>query len=95
MTEGACKHFPPSPPGDTIRDIMIERGRTRFELARLLHITDIQTHRLLDGKFPIDNDMAHRLSEVLGSSPAFWADRERQYRERVEKPEREQKPPFL
>ena len=71
----------PSPPGDTIRDIMEERGITRFKLGKMLAISDQNVLDLLDGKFPIDNDMACRLSEVLGSTPDFWENREKQYRD--------------
>ena len=36
---------------------------------------------LLDGSLEIDNDLATRLSEKLGSSVSFWETREKQYRE--------------
>ena len=73
----------PSPPGDTIRNIMEERRLTRFALSHKLRITDDNMLNLLDGKFPIDNDMACRLSEVLGSTPEFWENREKNYREEL------------
>lgn len=75
--------FQPSPPGDTIKDIMEERGISRFKLGKLLDISDDAVLKLLSGDFLIDNDMAYRLSGTLGSTPGFWENRERQYRERL------------
>ena len=71
----------PSPPGDTIKDIMEERGISRLKLGILLGICEDSLSMLLNGSFLIDNDMACRLSDSLGSTPQFWEERERQYRE--------------
>ncbi|MFA6364226.1 transcriptional regulator [Methanoregula sp.] len=73
----------PSPPGDTIRDIMEEQGISRFKLARMLEISDSHVLALFEGRFLIDNDMACRLSEKLGSTPDFWEKREKQYRDNL------------
>lgn len=70
----------PSPPGDTIFDIMEERGISRMKLGYILGLREKSISDLLDGGFLIDNDMACKLSEVLGSSPDFWENRERNYR---------------
>ena len=72
--------FEPSPPGDTIIDIMEERCISRFKLGKLLDIREHQVSNLLSGVYLIDNDMAWRLSVALGSTPDFWEERERQYR---------------
>lgn len=71
----------PSPPGDTISDIMQENGISRRKLCCKLDITESMLSHLLTGVFHIDDDMAEKLSDVLGSTPAFWMNRERQYRE--------------
>jgi len=76
--------FQPSPPGDTIKDIMEERGISCFKLGKLLDIREKQVSKLLSGVYLIDNDMVYRLSDVLGSTPEFWENRERQYRERIQ-----------
>jgi plasmid maintenance system antidote protein VapI len=73
----------PSPPGDTISDIMEERGISRMKLGYILGLREKSISDLLDGGFLIDNDMACKLSEVLGSSPDFWENRERNYRKEL------------
>ena len=80
--EGAApeSEWKPSPPGDTISDIMEERGISRFKLGCLLKLREQSVSDLLSGNCPIDNDMAFRLSEVLGSTPDFWDNREQIYR---------------
>jgi plasmid maintenance system antidote protein VapI len=72
--------FQPSPPGDTIKDIMEEMDISRFKLGKLLGIGDEQVSKLLSGIYLIDGDMAYRLSVALGSTQDFWEERERQYR---------------
>lgn len=66
---------------------MCERGLSRFTLACSLKISDENMLDLLNGKFLIDDDMAHRLSEVFGSTPQFWKNRENQYREKMKREE--------
>lgn len=73
----------PSPPGDTIKDIMGERGISRFKLGKLLDIREEPVSKLLSGVFLIDNDMAYRLAGALGSTPEFWERREQNYREEL------------
>ena len=82
LPEGAAPEleWKPSPPGDTISDIMEERGISRFKLGCLLKLREQSVSDLLSGNCPIDNDMAFRLSEVLGSTPDFWDNREQIYR---------------
>lgn len=75
--------LPPSPPGHTIGDIMEERGITRRSLCRKLDISGIALTNLLEGEYQIDNDMACKLSEHLGSTPEFWENREKQYRDTI------------
>jgi HTH-type transcriptional regulator/antitoxin HigA len=73
----------PSPPGDTISDIMDERGMSRMRLGCLLDLRERGVSSLLDGSLQIDNDMACRLSSVLGSTPDFWEKREQIYRKEL------------
>ena len=73
--------FPPSPPGDTIRDIMEDRVITRFELACALDITSNNVLNLINGTLRITPELAQKLSEALGSTKEFWENREKQYRE--------------
>ena len=69
-----------SPPGDTIADLLEERGWSQAELSRHLGWTPRQVSQLLKGKAPVTEDVAQRLSEVLGSTVGFWLTREAQYR---------------
>jgi plasmid maintenance system antidote protein VapI len=59
---------------------MEERGISRLKLGCVLNLREHAISSLLEGSFLIDNDMACKLSEVLGSSPDFWENRERNYR---------------
>ena len=68
-----------SPPGDTIVDILVERSISRHDFARQMGTSTDFVDRLLCGDMTIDDEIASKLSEVLGSTKEFWIERERQY----------------
>ena len=70
-----------SPPGDTISDLLEEKGWTQAELCLRLDYTTKHVSLLINGKAPITEDTALRLERVLGGDMAFWLTREAQYRE--------------
>lgn len=70
-----------SPPGDTILDLVEERGWTQVELARRLGYTEKHISLLINGKVPLTDEAAMRLERVLGSNAGFWLAREAKYRE--------------
>jgi len=69
-----------SPPGDTIEDLLDERGWTQAELAKRVNYTKKHINELVRGHKPITPEAAERLSLVLGSTTDFWLVREAQYR---------------
>jgi HTH-type transcriptional regulator / antitoxin HigA len=69
-----------SPPGDTIADLMEERGWHQTELAVRLGYTNKHVSQLMNGKAPVTEDTALRLERVLGGGVAFWLAREAQFR---------------
>lgn len=88
MTEplGVGAPFAPdwvSPPGDTIVDLLEERGWTQQQLADRLGFSLKHVNQLIKGKVPLSEDAAIRLQNVLGASVGFWLSREAQYRERA------------
>lgn len=70
-----------SAPGDTIADILEERGIPVEELAQRIGKSQIGAQALLEGRTPLTLDIAIMLSRWLGGSPEFWMTREAQYRE--------------
>jgi len=74
-----------APPGDTIADVLEERGWTQAELARRLGYTEKHVSQLINGKAAITEDTASRLERVLGSTAGFWLRKEATYRERLER----------
>jgi HTH-type transcriptional regulator/antitoxin HigA len=82
MTELSVAFAPDwvSPPGESILDLIEERGWTQTELARRLGFTEKHVSQLINGKVPLSDDAALRLERVLGSSAGFWLARETKYR---------------
>lgn len=72
-----------SPPGDTILDLLEERGWTQQQLADRLGFSLKHVNQLTKGKVPLSEDAAIRLQNVLGAPVGFWLTREAQYRERA------------
>ncbi len=69
-----------SPPGDTIIDIMEERGWNQAELSQRLGFSTQHLNQLIKGKVPLSDEAAQRLERVLGSTANFWRNREARYR---------------
>lgn len=77
-----------SPPGETVEDLLEERGWTQAEFAERTGFTKKHVNELLRGKAGLTADTAVRLASVLGSTPQFWLTREAQYRAALEERER-------
>ena len=85
MTEQNASFAPDwaSPPGDTILDMVEERGWTQAELAARLGFSHKHVNQVIKGKAPLTEEAALRLAQVLGPSAGFWLTREARYREHV------------
>lgn len=83
MTKAASTFSPDwvSPPGDTILDLLEERGWKQTELAKRTGYTTKHISLLINGKAPITDETAIKLERVVGSTAHFWLSREAQYRE--------------
>jgi HTH-type transcriptional regulator/antitoxin HigA len=68
-----------SPPGDTIEDLLEERGSTKSQLAERLELTQKHVDELLKGRAAITAETAQRLKKVFGSPAKFWLEREAHY----------------
>lgn len=70
-----------SPPGDTINDILCERGIRHSEFAASLEESEGFVQDLLEGRSAITIGLARRLQNILGASAEFWIARDAFYRE--------------
>jgi len=70
-----------SPPGDTILDLLEEKGWTQSELATRTGFTRKHVNELASGKATLSPETALKLESTLGGSAQFWLTREAQYRE--------------
>ncbi|MDM7321752.1 MAG: HigA family addiction module antitoxin [Gammaproteobacteria bacterium] len=73
-----------SPPGDTMADVLEERGWTPAELARRMGCAEEHVIQLIHGQVEITQEMALRLEHALGSTAGFWLRKEATYRKRME-----------
>ena len=76
-----------SPPGDTIGELLEERGWTQAKLAKRMDVTPQFINDLVKGRVSITREKAERLSRVLGSTPNFWLVRDAQYQAGLERKE--------
>jgi HTH-type transcriptional regulator / antitoxin HigA len=74
-----------STPGDTIVDILEERGLSFTEFAQRIEQTPEYAEDLLQGRAAITIAIARRLERVLGASVEFWMSRDFRYREDIAK----------
>ena len=83
MTEDLLTYAPDevSPPGDTLRDLMEDRGLSQAELSRRLGRPFQAVNEIVAGKKQITEDTALELERVLQVPAHFWLAREARYRE--------------
>ena len=70
-----------SPPGETVLDILEERGWSQADLAERTGYTRKHINLLIKGSASITEEAALKLERVIGNTAGFWLNREAQYRE--------------
>jgi HTH-type transcriptional regulator/antitoxin HigA len=70
-----------SPPGDTLAELIDERGISQAELARRMGRPLNPVNEMILGTKEITEDTALELERVLGTPASFWLAREARYRE--------------
>lgn len=73
------------PPGETLRELLEERGLTQRELARRADLSPKHVNRLLQGLVPLSADVATRLERVTGTPARMWNRLEADYRSDLER----------
>ncbi len=73
-------HYIAVPPGETIKEQLIDRGWTQKRLAAEMGISEKHLSRLIQGKVLLTAHMAERLENVLGIPAAFWRGLEADFR---------------
>ena len=83
MTEQNLSYRPAevSPPGDTLAELIEERGIAQAELARRMGRPINAINEMVLGAKEITEDTALELERVLGTPAHFWLARESRYRE--------------
>lgn len=65
-------------PGDVLRKDYVARGRlTQDQLASAMGVSRFSVNQLLNDRRNVTAEMALRLARVLGTSPEFWLDLQR------------------
>ena len=78
-----------SPPGETLADILEDRGWSQTEFAERTGYTEKHVSLLINGKASITEATALKLELVMGNPAAFWLSREARYREALARADEE------
>jgi len=70
-----------SPPGETLAEVLEDRGMSQAELARRTGLAKKTINEIIKGKAPLTAGTALKLERVLGVPASFWNAREQRYRE--------------
>lgn len=70
-------------PGYYLKEYMNETQVSKSKLASYLGLTMKQVELLINGTLNIDNHIAEKLSELLGTSPQLWMDLQIKYNENI------------
>jgi HTH-type transcriptional regulator / antitoxin HigA len=79
-----------SPPGETLLDILEERGMSQSELAERTGRPKKTISEIINGKAAITPDTALQLERVLAVPARFWNEREKNYQEFLAKQREEE-----
>ncbi|MGA2182557.1 MAG: HigA family addiction module antitoxin [Bryobacteraceae bacterium] len=70
-----------SPPGETLEEVLVERGMSQAELAERTGRPKKTINEIVKGKAAITPETALQFERVLGIPAGFWIAREQYYRE--------------
>lgn len=79
----SSKTFSAVPPGETLKEQLLNRGMTQNELAVRMNVSPESLSELIQGQTGLTEKMAFRLETVLGIPSQFWLHLERNYRETI------------
>lgn len=70
-----------SPPGDTIKELLVQR------LAKELYLSEDNTRKLLEGNYPLTKNIIDNLIVLFGCSTpiSFWENLESRYRKELDR----------
>jgi len=71
------------PPGDTLAEVLEERGMSQTELARRTDLSQKHINRIVNGKVQISTDVAIRLERVTDVPAGLWLRLEATYQEHL------------
>jgi addiction module HigA family antidote len=73
MTKSMIAGLAPVHPGEILReDVLPALGRSKTEIAKLLHVSRQSLYDILDEKQAITAPMAVRLGKLCGNGPNLW-----------------------
>ncbi len=84
MTKAIQNQYHPdyvSAPGETLEEMLEERGITEAELAERTGIATKIINEIINGKTAITPEIALHLELVFGVPASFWNNREHRYQE--------------
>lgn len=79
------------PPGETIREMLEDRGMSQKEFAKRMDLSEKHVSKLINGHVGLSCEVAERLELVLGMPATFWNNLEKLYKESLAKVDAENK----
>ena len=74
------KHRPPTHPGEMLlEEFLIPLDMSQSELADRIHVSYPRVNELVNGKRGVTPDTALRLAKLLGTTPEFWLNGQRNW----------------
>jgi len=69
------------PPGEILREFLVERGMSIFALAEISGMTRAEISSILVGNTVINEEIASRLERAFGTAAGFWLKLDSCYRD--------------
>ena len=68
-----------TPPWETLRELLLERGISVIALARALEMSNLKAYGVCIGQIPIKGQLAHDLEKLGLGIAEFWEERTKRY----------------
>ena len=74
-------------PGYYIAEIIEDAGATKSDFASRIGISEETLDKLLGGQVGLSDDIAEKLSAMIGTSPEFWRNLQTEYDNKIKESE--------
>ncbi|MCK9197821.1 MAG: HigA family addiction module antitoxin [Syntrophales bacterium] len=75
----ANKHIAPVHPGAYLKELLEELALSQYRLAKDIGVSAMRINYIVNGKRPVNAELALRLGKFFGQNPRYWLNLQTRY----------------